>query len=414
MKSGSIINSDNRKKIINLCYSLGATAIFNVVIQFVLYPFLEKKMGEDSYGVALSVLSFIAILSGACGYAVGCARLLRVDKGRENNGTYNIILICMGLLCSIAGAVYLWTIDILSPLNLLLFSALSFLTMLRFYSDVEFRLNTDFFRYLVYYVLIALGYVAGIFLFNLSGQWMLALMAGELLCFVYAVIRCQIYRPPFFKISDQLKKITSSISFILLSTFIDNITLHADRIVLLAITGDGAAVTTYYIASLVGKIIAMLTTPINTLVISYLVRYKGGFTKKLWTAVTAATVVGGVVAFFGCWIASPILIKILYPDNLADVRPYLISAILGQVLYFVSGVLMTILLRFKGEKKQFIFNAAYAVEFFICVITGTVLGGLPGFAWAIVIANGIRFVAAVIWGFIGKKQLGAQLDGNDN
>ena len=65
---------------------------------------------------------------------------------------------------------------------------------------------------------------------------------------------------------------------------------------------------------------------------------------------------------------------------------------------------MATLLRFKGEKKQFFFNGAYAVEFFACVAVGTVLGGLSGFVWSILIANALRFVAAVIWGFFGKKK----------
>ena len=65
---------------------------------------------------------------------------------------------------------------------------------------------------------------------------------------------------------------------------------------------------------------------------------------------------------------------------------------------------MMVLLRFKGEKKQFVFNAAYAVEFFAIVIAGTLLGGLNGFVWAIVLANALRFVAAILWGFLNKKK----------
>ena len=102
---------------------------------------------------------------------------------------------------------------------------------------------------------------------------------------------------------------------------------------------------------------------------------------------------------------SPFIIKLLYSDSYAEAMIYLVPAILGQVLYFASGVLINTLLRFKGERDQFIFNAVYAAEFFICVAVGTVLGGLMGFALAVVLANAIRFIAAIIKGFVGKKQL---------
>ena len=400
-----VSNSETRKKILSLFYSVGALGIFNAVIQFFVYPQLERDMGADRFGVALSVLSIIAIANGACGYAAGCARLLGTEKGRTNNGDYNLMLLLMGVACALIGTAYLWNLDLLTPLNVALYALLSFFTMLRYYSETEFKIKADFFRYMIYYVLISVGYILGIFVFKLSGQWMLALLTGEVLCFIYAVIRSRLYRPPFFKITNQIKGIFSSISFLLFSTILENTTLHADKIILLAITGNGEVVTTYYIASLVGKVIAMLTTPINAIVLSYLVKYKGSLTKKLWTIVSVAVTACAAVVFVGCLIVSPIAIKILYSDSLEQALPYIVPAILGQVLYFASGVLINTLLRFKGEKDQFIFNALYAVEFFACVAVGTLLGGLWGFAWAVVLANGIRFVAALIKGYVGKKQL---------
>lgn len=400
-----IKNSDNRKKILSLFYSIGALAIFNAVIQFFVYPQLEREMGADAFGIALSVLSIIAIANNACGYAAGCARLLDSQKGHTNNGDYNLMLVIMGVICAVIGTVYLYTLGLFSPLTVLLYCLLSFFTMLRFYSETEFKIKADFFRYMIYYVLISVGYILGVFLFKLSGEWMLAILTGEVLCFVYAVFKSKLYRPPFFKITEKFKGIFSSISFLLFSTLLENTTLHADKIVLLAITGNGEVVTTYYIASLVGKVIAMLTTPINAIVLSYLVKYKGSLTKKLWTIVTAAVSIGAVIVFAGCLVVSPIVIKLLYSDSYAEAMRYLVPAILGQVLYFASGVLINTLLRFKGERDQFIFNAIYAVEFFACVAVGTLLGSLAGFAWAVVLANGIRFVAALIKGYVGKKQL---------
>ena len=406
MKKEELLNRDNRQKLLNLIYSISATAIFNVVIQFFVYPSFERQMGEERYGVVLAILSMLAIAAGTCGYAVNCSRLLGVEKGRTNSGDYNLILLIFGTLCAILGTAYLFQLDLATPLSILLFISLILITMLRYYSEVEFRIKTDFFRYLIYHLLISLGYIVGLVVFRLSGQWMLTLILGESLAVLYVVLRGSIYRAPFLHPSREFRLIFSSIGFILLSALIDNVVLHADRILLLAITGDGSAVTLYYVASLVGKIVAMFTLPINSLVISYLSRYRGILSRKMWLGIVAVASAFGGVALLGCLIVSPWLIGILYPDMLEAARPYFLPAILGQIFYFVSGVLMIILLRFKGEKKQFFFNGTYAVVFFTCVALGTAWRGLYGFVWSILLANALRFLAAILWGLMGK--MGAQ------
>jgi O-antigen/teichoic acid export membrane protein len=191
--------------------------------------------------------------------------------------------------------------------------------------------------------------------------------------------------------------------FLVLSTLIDNLTLNADRLMLMAFSG-GVAVTVYYVASLFGKVVALLSVPINSIVISYLVKYEGGLTKKLWTAAITAVSVLGALAFGGCVIVSPMFLRILYTDVYTEAARYVAPAILGQIFYFTSGILLVILLRFRGEKKQFLFNLCYLIEFFVIVFIGTYKGGLDGFVYASLIANAIRFLAVLLLGFMPQKK----------
>lgn len=403
-KIKKLLSPENRGKLLSLIYSVGAAAIFNMVIQIIIYPYIDKRLGADGYGVFLSVVSLLAIAAGTCGYAVNCARLLGVEKGRNANSDYNLILFVLGILGSAVGIFYLWRLGIATPISIALYVILNFATMLRYYSEVEFRISTNFFRYMIYYILISVGYIAGLFIFRQTGEWMTVLIAGELLAVFFVVVSGKIYRAPFIKPTQNFKPIVFSIGFVFLSVFIDNITLHADRILLLSIIGNGEAVSIFYVASLIGKIVAMLTQSINAILISYLVRYKGELSRKLWSIMVGAAIAFGILSFAGCLIVSPLIIRLLYPEYMDVVRPYLIPAILGQIFYFVSGMLMIVLLRFKGEKKQLAFNASYAVIFFVCVIVGTTWKQLDGFAYATLIANASRFVGAIIWGFISKKK----------
>ena len=101
----------------NLLYSVTATGIFHLVLQLAVYPDFERRMGSEAYGVALSVLSLVAVGAGSCGYAVSCARLLGVKRGWQTGGDYNRILLFLGILCSLIGGAYLYSLGIASPLT---------------------------------------------------------------------------------------------------------------------------------------------------------------------------------------------------------------------------------------------------------------------------------------------------------
>lgn len=402
MKTDIIKN--NKKKIKDLMLSIGATAVFNMVIQFAMYPFLERNLGKENYGVALSILSIVAILAGTIGTAANYSRMVTsVNNGIAcTNGDYNIILLTLSTLCGLGGIFYLRYLGISSALAAVIFVVLIILTALRYYSDVEYKMNSDFMRYMIFYVAISIGYLLGMLVYRLTGEWMLAFVAGEALGVIFVVFQGTIYRKDVLKPSAKFVPVCKSMGFLLLSTLIDNLTLNADRLLLMIFAG-GSAVSIYYTASLLGKVVAMLSVPINSIIISYLVKYDGSLTKKFWSVASGGSIVLGALAFAGCTIISPFLLGILYPDLKNDIAPYIAPAILGQIFYFVSGVLLVILLKFRGEKKQFLFNTFYMIEFMAIVILGTWLWGLDGFVYTCLAANAIRFVAVIIWGFIPSK-----------
>lgn len=394
--------SDNKRKIRDLCLSIGATAVLNIVIQFAMYPYLERNLGEENYGVALSILSLVAILAGTLGTSANYSRMVVSTSIEHTNGDYNIILLFTSLLCGAGGIFYLRYLGISSLLTTLLFVLLVVLTALRYYSDVGFRMKSDFVRYMLYYVMISLGYVVGMQIYRASGEWMTALIVGEAFGILFVILFGTIYRASVLRPSKNFSLVIKSMGFLVFSTLIENLTLNADRLLLMVFSG-GTAVSIYYVASLLGKVIAMLSVPINSIIISYLVKYEGKLTRKFWTLSIAAIGTLGVFAFGGCAIVSPFLLKILYPDLYPAASGYVAPAILGQIFYFTSGILLVILLRFRGEKKQFFFNLGYAVEFFAIVIPFTYTGGLDGFVYASLVANALRFAAVLVWGFLPSK-----------
>ena len=394
--------SDNKRKIRDLSLSIGATAVLNIVIQFALYPYLERNLGEERYGVALSILSIIAIVAGTIGTSANYSRMVISTDVEHSNGDYNLLLLVASFVLGLGGIFYLRYLGINSVVPAILFVALTVLTALRYYSDVGFRMKADFLRYMLYYVMISLGYLVGMTVYRASGEWMTALIVGEAFGILFVVFFGTLYRTSVLRPSRNFPLVIKSMGFLVLSTLIDNLTLNADRLLLMVMSG-GVAVSVYYVASLFGKVVAMLSVPINSIIISYLVKYKGGLTRKLWTVAISAVVGLGALAFGGCVIVSPFFLKILYPDIYTEAARYVAPAILGQIFYFTSGILLVMLLRFRGEKKQFLFNLGYLVEFVVIVLVGTWQGGLNGFVYASLIANAIRFFAVLFLGYLPQK-----------
>ena len=408
MKLSTLLTAENRQKIKALALNIGGILILNVTIQFILYPFIQRRLGNEAYGVALSLLSLVSITANTIGTAANYSRTVNELDIHPSNGDYNLFLLFGGVLSCGIGAAFLWMLDLFTPVYVLCYSLLILTTSFRYYSDVEFKINGNFLRYFLFYALISLGYVAGLAVYHLTGNWITAVVTGEAFGILYAVFASGIYQRPF-KASKAFHVVLTSLLLLLFSVLFENLTLNADRLVLLALSG-GEEVSIYYTASLFGKVAALLTVPLNAVIISYLIRYKEGLTRKLWSVFAIAAPVVGAVVLGGCMLGSYIVLPFLYPDLFDLAKPILFPAIACQVLYFVSGVLLIVLLRFRGEKMQFLFNLGYVIEFFGLSILGTYLWGLDGFVWTSLIANALRLVAVVLWGFLPERKKNTPAD----
>lgn len=400
--SNDTMSGESKRRIKDLCMGVGAVVALNAVIQFVLYPFMERRLGSEEYGVALSLISLIAIFAGSVGTSANYSRMITENTLKPKNSDYNYILLIGGALCGIIGIFYLAHLGKANAVNSALFFALMVLTAFRYYSDVSFKMSANFFGYMMFYIAIAVGYVVGIAVYLLTDRWMTALIVGECFGILFVAWRGTIYKKAFARTDKNTGAVCKSMGFLLLSNFIENLTLNADRIILLFFCG-GSVVSVFYTASLLGKVIAMLTVPINSLIISYLVKSNVALTKKFWAIAVCAVSALGALAFLCCTLLSPFVLKLLYPSLYDAARAYVAPAIIGQIFYFISGVLLVILLKYRGEKKQFFINLAYLVEFFALIIVGTYAFGLTGFVYFALAANLLRFVAVVLWGFIPAK-----------
>lgn len=388
-------------------WTIAALVMLNVVSQFLIYPVWAKVFDAEIYGDIIFVMSLVNTFAIATGVAVNYARMRASAKGQTANGDYNTLLLGLSVLVAVACFCGISISDVQMPfLERVLAAVLAMATMWRYYSDVEYRLSLNYKGYFVYYLVISIGYLIGLGLFLLTKIWVLALLPGELLGLFWVYRKGTLYRKKPLERSADFSDVWKVVALLVGNEIMSNAIFNGDRILLQFVMG-GTAVTVYYLASLLGKTLSLITTPLNSVIIGYLARYKGEVTKKMLHIFVLITLAAIVLATGATVLGSHILIRILYPDNYHQVREYFLLANLAQIVYFVTNVVTTVLLRFAKANRQLIINGSYAAAFLAFCIPGTIFFGVPGFCVALLCASLVRYSVAVVCCYrtVGKGQL---------
>ena len=378
--------------------SMAALGIYNCVIQFLLYPALNRRLGTEVFGEILTLLSIQTVPVISAGAGVNYARMANVPHFKAENGDYNrCLLVCFGLIASVSvgtlcirGTTY--------AVSFILYPVLGIVTALRYYASVAFRLEINYRKNFVFYILLSVGYLLGMLVFRLTSLWETALLAGEVLAVFYVLCTSPVLRRPYLKTSPHAHTVYRSCGALVFSQIFCYLTLNADRL-LIGSLRSGTEVTIFYTASLLGKAMAMLTEPIAGVAIGYLARSKG-FGRKQFLLCSGAGVFAGLAACAVFVPLSPFLIGILYPDIAADAAPYFLIANSGQILYFVANLLLVILLRFTKEKYQLYINIVYCAAFFAACIPALLHDGLSAFCKVVLLLNIARLAAVLLLGIL--------------
>lgn len=391
---------EQKKKILSdSVWSIAGLVLMNVTLQFAVYPFWERRAGEAMLGNVLYLISLMNVFSVSMGVSVSYARLKRSADESTKNSPYLIILAVatavaalIGVLISLVGGVEM------SLLETVIFCAVMCLTMWRYYADVEYKLSLNYRSYFLYYLFISVGYAIGIALFYLTGLWSITLFVGELFGLAFVFLRGRVLRPErtldTAELSDAVKLVVLLLGSEMLSTLIFN----ADRI-LLKLVIDEVAVTEYYLASLLGKTVALLTSPLTGVIVGYLSKYKGDLTVKGMNIVTLLAAALAALGTLACTVGSYILIPLLYPAQFDTVKQYFIVANMAQVTFFVGSVITVVLLRFAKSRYQMYITAIYAVTFLAVCIPCALKWGLGGFCAGLAVTTAVRFTVTVVLGY---------------
>ena len=134
------------KKILgDLFYSVGAMALMNAVLQFAVYPLVNKTLGENIFGEMLFWLGIVSVLAPSFGTAVNNARLVFPDRSSVKNGDYDYVLMFFSFMAFAATTVI--AIAQRYPAEyILILGYIVIIFLLLNYSTVEYRCFMAFYQ----------------------------------------------------------------------------------------------------------------------------------------------------------------------------------------------------------------------------------------------------------------------------
>ena len=371
-----------------------ATLVPMAVLQLIVLPLVARDVSEGAYGVILASVSLLGLIPMTAGNVINNVRLLREEEyaGSGTNGDFSIVVAFASGACAIAVCIGSYSMGVCTVSDLASVGVASVLMLLREYLVVEYRLKLNYRGILFANIWQTVGQLIGYACFTASGIWGLIYLLGYFASDLYIIRTTTIWRDPFI-ITPRMRRTLEDVASLGLANIFSRITNYADRLVLIPLAGS-ASVSVYYVACLFGKILSLIISPINNVLLSYLVKADRISRKGFWIALGSAGALCLVGYALTMLVAHP-LIELLYPQYVDAAMVYVPIATAASYVMVLSNVANPFVMRFCDLRWQTAMNATFCALFFLGTAAGFYVDDLFGFCIGILFANCVRLVLAI-------------------
>lgn len=386
-----------RKKIIlDAIFNIIASIIPVIILQIVIYPIIAMKAGANDYGLFLTLSSLLTVSASSCGNVINNIRLMMDQEYRKSGicGDFNLLVSLFSII-----NVMVLTIGTLfyggrpSIIDISLILSVGFLTLLKEYYIVEFRLNLDFKKILINNILLSGGYLTGAILFCIFQHWQLIYIFGVGFSLAHILINTDLYKEPF-KRTKLFSQVTKNSLVLLAAGILNSLTSYVDRLLLYPLMG-GNSVAIYYSASIFGKIISLGISPISSVMLSYLSKMER-FEKRNFKMLFCVTAGTGVLGYFFCIAISNPLLHYLYPQFYKESLSYIPITTTIAMVNMVYSFLNPVILKFCKISWQMIVNSSAILLYCFLAVTATTRFGLLGFCLSSLVISILKVVILIL------------------
>lgn len=383
-----------KKLISDLVYTVGASVLMNGVLQLLVYPYINYKMGEEYLGDVVFYMSLVYVIGQSMGMSFCSNRLVLRNQVSATNGDYNFLLRILAPVGAVIGAL-IFSFYAEGIGEILAFGLIILFTVLRYYANVQYRLNLNYKNYFLYFVILTAGYGIGALIYAVTGQWFWIFLTGEVIASFYMFVRGTIFKSE--PRTEHTGYVAKQIFFLLLSYLVFEGITNADRMILKNML-DSRAVALFYVVSMIGKTLQLFVGPINNIALSYMSADKKKMTKDDFWKTSILYIMVGVVFYLVCLVGTPLYVRLFYPNLYGDLGGLNLVVNAGQVINFAASLILPSILASLGSRYHMMLQVAYAVVYLPLAMIFTARGGIWGFAFATLIANSLRLIGLVVFG----------------
>ena len=370
----------------NVLQNAVATAIPLLALQLFVLPKISEQTSAAAYGLMLTLVSAMTVVTVPSGGSLGNVRLLMNLEYEEKGfaGDFNILASVLTMagaaVLGVISAIYAGAADVREIAGIV---AIGVLAVVNQYYAVGFRLTLAYGKIAINSVILTMGYLSGFLLFGRTGNWKWVYILGYGLSDAYILLSTKLIlepwkRTPLFGVASAKEAV------LLVASLLDSAISYIDRLVLYPILG-GAMVTVYYVATLLGKTICVAANPVTGVMLSYFSRMKRLrlHTMTLLLLISAAV---GAAGYAACILVSRPILTILYPQVVEEAMPFIYVTTLTSVLDMIASVIYTVVLRFCNTNWQLALGSVNVASYLLISLLLLSRFGLMGFCVGALIA----------------------------
>lgn len=380
--------------------SIFGSLIVATILQLIIYPFLAKNLTSSDFGSFLTIIGISNALGVIFGSSITNLKLITQNTYIEDlkNKDFKKLLFNSSLvITAIMIVVLLLYSNKTAIIESILIIILTILTMFRAYMVAYYRIELNYKLILYHLIITGIGYIIGIIIYKAISYWPIIFLTGEIFAYVFA-FRTTVYKYEEYNTSKLFKKTEKEYLQLLSSSSVTNILVYLDRIIINPILG-ASNVTVYYIASFMGKTLGIVLQPLSAIILTYLSKGITVDKKILFKYYVSLTLLLGFLMFIISIPLTPVLIRILYPQNFNSAKEYLNIGNLGVILTIMGTLIQPFLLKYCPLWWQPIIEIIYGLISIIGGIVFMLNMGIYGFCIVVVIANLIRLVMLLTIGY---------------
>lgn len=399
-----------KKASTDFALTIGATVVLVGTLQLLVYPFLAWKLDGDRYGLFLVAIGIVNALEPSFGSTLCNTRIIRnerYEKAGIGPGDFKYLLSISAPVLAVATAIVCWQLLSMDLLMALAVGILTGMSIVKAYCLVAFRLHFNSKKLLLVNLLTALGYVVGMGVAFASGFWPFVFILGEafaLACFV----RCSnVFSEPYGKTRLFGSSLRTYVSLIA-SNLITYSSVYVDRLLLYPALGP-SAVSTYYVATFFGKTFSFFSSPISSIMLSYMSDGVVKITVRRYHLVNLFILAVGLFMYAIAFFIGPLFAMILYPTLYDQALSLMPLGNAASIFAVVNSFNMVVVLKVAPPRLQVVSSLFRLVLYAASIAFSSWVGSLWVLCLLMLISNAVSYLFTYSVGLFYMKRSGAMV-----